>query len=145
MDYCNNQTMAIFEERNHDGIEMKMILYKILVPILLLGCLLSLLLNAILVAVGTLSRAIRSRSPILVLSLKLAATDCMASLLMGIGLLVNSFLPVVLQIKMDTNQMSCLQLVLEILRLSSLIASAMHLLALALVHYKGIVNPLHYR
>lgn len=143
MDYCNNITVEnMFQIRNRAGIESKESLYKIFVPILLVGCLFSLLLNSILVAVGNCSRSCtRQRSPILVLSLNLAITDGLASLFNGTGLVVNSFLPTV----MNMEHTACLNLVFEILRLSALIASAMHLLALALVHYKGIVNPLLYR
>ena len=147
MDYCDNETLnKYFTTRNNDDIGLQIMLYKIFVPILLVGCLFSLLPNAVLVAVGSVSRSsIRSRSPILVLSLNLAATDGLSSVLMGSGLVINSFLPVVLEVNMAGAATSCMGLVLEILRLSALIASAMHLLALALVHYKGIVNPLHYR
>lgn len=143
MDYCQNETLAIFELKNLEGQELRISLYKIFVPILLGGCLLSIILNSILVAVGNISRNTRgSRSPILVLSLNLAVTDALASVLNGISLVINSFLPVVLNIKIST---ACITLVLEMLRLSALIASAMHLLALALIHYKGIVSPLQYR
>lgn len=146
MDFCNNTTYPIIESINFEGVESQEYLYKVLVPILLAGCVLSLLLNSVLVAVGTMSRkSIRTRSPILVLSLNLAATDGIASLLMGLGLLINSYLPVVFGINLAGDHGNCSMLIFEILRLSSLIASAMHLLALALVHYKGIVNPLHYR
>lgn len=149
MDYCDNETLIKFMPKpSQADIDLEAVknLYKIFVPILLIGCLLSLLLNTILVVVGTWNQAKqsqtnRSRSPILLLSLNLAATDGIASFLMGIGLLVNSFLPVVFNINISI----CSQLILEIFRLSALIASALHLLALALVHYKGIVNPLHYR
>ncbi|KAH7646728.1 hypothetical protein HUG17_2266 [Dermatophagoides farinae] len=148
MDYCDNETLKQFEQtKSSDSLESVVYLYKVFVPILLAGCLLSLILNTVLVIIGTiiqsrLSRSNRSRSPILLLSLNLAATDSIASFLMGFGLLINSFLPVVLGINL-TNL--CFKLILEIFRLSALIASALHLLALALVHYKGIVNPLHYR
>lgn len=147
MDFCDNETVfTYFRVKNMEGIEMQKLLYKIFVPILLLGCLFSLLLNLVLVAVGSASRkTMRSRSPILVLSLNLAATDCLASFLIGLSFVINSFLPVVLQINIDSPMKSCFLLVLEVLRLSSLIASAAHLLAMALVHYKGIVNPLQYR
>ncbi|KAH9414451.1 hypothetical protein DERP_015260, partial [Dermatophagoides pteronyssinus] len=148
MDYCNNETLKQFKPTKIiDSFESVIYLYKVFVPILLAGCLLSLILNTLLVIIGTiiqskLSRSNRSRSPILLLSLNLAATDSIASFLMGFGLLINSYLPVVLNINL-TNV--CFNLILEIFRLSALIASALHLLALALVHYKGIVNPLHYR
>lgn len=145
MDFCNHTTIApYFRIKNLDGIEAQTLLYKIFVPILLIFCVFSVALNAILVIAGTASRhSVRSRSPILVLSLNLAATDGLASFFIGLGLIVNSFLPVVFGVNMA--KQNCFVLVVENLRMSALIASALHLLALALVHYKGIANPLHYR
>ena len=137
-------TVSLTEEDRETLLNM----YRIFVPILLFLCVLGLFFNGVLVAVGSLKRSgLRSRSPILILSLNLAATDSLASLFFAIGLFCNSYLPVVHGIKITIYwpTLSCILAVVEILRLSSLSASALHLLSLALVHYKGIVNPLHYR
>lgn len=142
MDFCDNYTyVEYYSNVNLEGQEDQKSLYKYFIPILFVGCLISVLLNALLVIIGNTKTI--SKSPILVLSLNLATTDCMASLFVGIGLLFNSYLPIVFDI--DLGKAQCALLVIEIFRLSSLIASAMHLLSLALVHYKGIVKPLHYR
>lgn len=82
-----------------------------------------------------------NKSPILLLSLNLAVTDLIASLLNGLSILFNSYLPEVYDIKMG----QCSMLMFEVVRDAALVASALHLLALAFVHYRGIVNPLHYR
>jgi len=142
MDFCDNSTFSdYFSNMNTDGIESRKTLYKYFVPILLVGCAVSIVLNSLLVIIGNTKTV--NKSPILVLSLNLATTDCLASIFMGTGLFVNSYLPVVFEI--DMGSAVCTTLVIEIFRLSALIASAMHLLSLALVHYKGIVKPLHYR
>ncbi|XP_054165189.1 5-hydroxytryptamine receptor 1A-alpha-like [Oppia nitens] len=84
----------------------------------------------------------RNQSPIFRLSLNLAATDAVNSLIVGTGLFVNSYLPRVFNVSISNN---CTILVLEIFRLSSLVASALHLLAMAFIYYRGVTKPLHYR
>ncbi|CAG2166632.1 unnamed protein product [Oppiella nova] len=141
MDFCDNTTIpTYFSYVNNEGIESQKTYYKYFVPILIIGCVISVTLNALLVIVGHTKTV--NKSPILVLSLNLATTDSLASIFIATGLVVNSYLPVVLEVNMGRSQ--CTLLIIEIFRLSSLIASAMHLLSLALVHYKGIVKPLHY-
>lgn len=150
MDFCDNQTVQEYFptkpfNTTNDGFEdiitLQKSLYKHFIPILLFGCVISIVLNALLVIIGHTKTV--NRSPILILSLNLATTDCLASIFIATGLLVNSYLPVVLKVDMGRSQ--CRALILEIFRLSAIISSAMHLLSLALVHYKGIVKPLHYR
>ncbi|XP_054168118.1 D(2) dopamine receptor-like [Oppia nitens] len=142
LDYCSNETIVTyFSQINTDGIESQKTYYKYFVPILIIGCVVSVVLNAVLVIVGHTKTV--NKSPILVLSLNLATTDSLASIFIATGLVVNSYLPVVFEIDMGASK--CSLLIIEIFRLSSLISSAMHLLSLALVHYKGIVKPLHYR
>ncbi|CAG2111200.1 unnamed protein product [Medioppia subpectinata] len=84
----------------------------------------------------------RNKSPIFRLSLHLATTDAANSAIVGTGLFINSYLPRVFNVTIGN---TCSLLVLEIFRLSSLVASALHLLAMALVYYRGTTNPLHYR
>lgn len=115
-------------------------LYIYLCPVLIFICFFSIIFNAILISISRQSKFV-NKSPILLLSLNLAATDLIASLLNGLGILLNSYLPEVHNIEMG----HCTLLVLEVFRCAALVASALHLLALAFVHYRGIVNPLHYR
>ena len=114
-------------------------LYKILCPPLILGCLMSVVLNSCLMIIGHLGT--RNKSPVLILSLNLASTDTLASFFNGITFLINSYLPVVYNVRFTT----CPILVLEMARISAFISSVLHLLALAFIHYRGIVRPLHYR
>lgn len=140
MDYCDsNMTARVFREQNTDGSDMLETLYRFLCPPLLFGCSLSVLLNVALCVAGHMK--MRHKSPILLLSLNLACTDTIASLLVALGFLFNSYLPVVYRIRFST----CPMLAFEIARTAALIASVLHLLALAFIHYKGIVRPLHYR
>lgn len=149
MDFCDNRTydeyfqspFNISQEVTAETLSLQKALYKHFIPILIVGCVVSVLLNSVLVIVGHTKTV--NKSPILVLSLNLATTDCLASIFIATGLLVNSYLPVVLDVDMGSSQ--CALLIIEIFRLSAIISSAMHLLSLALVHYKGIVKPLHYR
>lgn len=140
MDFCSNETRDFLTNAtNNDGFENALALYKWFCPPLILGSLVSVIINAGLYFVG--HRYTRNKSPVLVLSLNLASTDTLASLLMGLGLVFNAYLPVVFNIRFDR----CPFLVFEIIRTSALIASVLHLLALAYVHYQGTVNPLRYR
>ena len=162
MNYCDKDSVDHFiGVINTDGNEDVDALYRYLCPILLIGllfhcnihcwnkllyawcyagCLIGLIMNSILLIVGNLR--CRNKSPIFRLSLNLATTDAINSLIVGVGLFINSFLPKVFGVVISN---TCSLLVLEIFRLSSLVASALHLLALALVYYRGTTNPLHYR
>lgn len=113
-------------------------LYTYLCPVIIFICFFSIIFNAILIGI---SRQSINKSSILLLSLNLAVTDLIASLFNGLSILFNSYLPEVYDIKMG----QCSMLMFEVVRCAALVASALHLLALALVHYQGIVNPLHYR
>lgn len=114
-------------------------LYKVWPPILMLISFTAFFINSFLLFVGHWYT--RNKSPVFLMSLNLAATDSLASLFSGITFLVNSYLPMVHNLRLDR----CGLLAFEIIRHSSVIASALHLLALALIHYRGTVNPLHYR
>lgn len=114
-------------------------MYQVFPLVLIFISFIAFLVNSFLLFVGHVYT--RNKSPVLSMSLNLAATDTLASLFVGVGFFVNSYLPVVHSIVVNP----CYALVFEIIRTSSLIASALHLLALAFIHYRGTVNPLHYR
>lgn len=140
-DFCNDterQNIVLLFHTQRD-IEIKP-LYTYLCPVIIFICFLSIIFNAILMSISRKSKFV-NKSPILLLSLNLALTDLIASLLNGAGILFNSYLPEVYDIKMG----QCTMLMFEVVRCAALVASALHLLALAFVHYRGIVNPLHYR
>ncbi|KAG8188083.1 hypothetical protein JTE90_014321 [Oedothorax gibbosus] len=116
-------------------------LYKIVVPVLLTACFLSFVFNLIMVcSVRSLRRKL---SPTICLSLSLAMANAYASLVVGLGLIINSLLPIVFNYKIGPFGF-CFVLALEAFRLGGLVVSVLHLLALAVNHYIGILRPLHY-
>lgn len=119
--------------------EWKISLYRSLVPVMLICCVISFCTNlSILIAVRWVRRSL---SPTLCFSVSLAVSDAYASLVLGVGLLLNSLLPIGFNIHLGTY---CTILVLEGFRLGGVIVSILHLLMLAVNHYLGIIRPLHY-
>ncbi|GIY16193.1 hypothetical protein CDAR_596361 [Caerostris darwini] len=116
-------------------------LYRVVVPIMLIVCILSLVFNLIILLSVRWVR--KSLSPTLLLSLSLAVADAFASLVIGVGLVVNSLLPIVYGVDMGPFS-NCYVLVLEAFRLGGMVVAVFHLLALAINHYIGILRPLHY-
>ncbi|XP_076321122.1 adrenocorticotropic hormone receptor-like [Tachypleus tridentatus] len=114
-------------------------LYRVSIPIMLATCVISIKLNLIVIISVKCVR--QTVSPTLCFSLSLAAADAYASLIFGLGLVLNSLLPVVYNVKFETR---CIALVLEAFRLGGLSVSVYHLLALTVNHYVGIARPLHY-
>lgn len=103
MDFCDNSTRAFFEQlqndANRDDIDSALELYKFFCPALIGGSLISVLINAALYAVGRSSSA--TKSPVLILSLNLASTDTIASLLVGLSIVCNAYLPVVFGVHLN--------------------------------------------
>ncbi|XP_022702752.1 alpha-1D adrenergic receptor-like [Varroa jacobsoni] len=120
-----------------DGEQVKQAVYDFAVPLLVLACVISTVFNLlVLVSLRWLRRAI---NPTLSLSLSLTFADAYASFMLGLGFVVNSYLPL-----KNLGIGQCFNLVLEALRLSGLVAAALNLLALSFNHYLGILRPLHY-
>ncbi|GIY56988.1 g_PROTEIN_RECEP_F1_2 domain-containing protein [Caerostris darwini] len=124
-----------------EGMEDVVELYRIVVPVLLTACCLSFIFNLTMVCSVRCLR--RKLSPTICLSLSLAMADAYASLVVGLGLLVNSLLPIVFGIELGPMSY-CFILSLEAFRLGGLVVAVLHLLALAINHYIGILRPLHY-
>ena len=139
MNYCDTSSIAGFFNGSQQVDDVSETLYVYICPPLVIGCLVSVFLNAALLTIGHFK--IRNKSPILLLSLNLATTDTVASFLVAIGFILNSYLPKVYGIRFP----ACSMLMFEICRISALVASVTHLFALAFIHYRGIVKPLHYR
>lgn len=140
MDLCSNETS--FQNTSNetiDDVTRASNLYKYFCPPLIAFSFVSVVINAVLFIVGHVYT--QNKTPVLLLSLNLASTDTIASLLTGTGIIFNSYLPVVFGFQFSR----CLFLAYEVVRTSALSASALHLLGLAYIHYKGTVNPLHYR
>lgn len=112
--------------------------YIIVVPAMLLVCLISVITNIrVLLSVHWIRRPL---TPTLHMSLSLAAADACSSSMFGIGLLLNSYLPTVWNIHVPC----VVQYATEILRLSGIIITVVHLLTLSIHHYLGILKPLRY-
>lgn len=114
-------------------------IYQILGPLFMIAGAVSLIVNGLLVIVRNTHRM--RFSPMLILSLNLAATDGVSSILVSLNLLHN-YLHLIHSTNLLTN---CHLLVLEVFRLSSFFASILHLLALTWLHYQATLNPLHHR
>lgn len=113
-------------------------LYEIIIPSMVGLCAIAATANIyILMASRWVKRLV---SPTLCFSVSLAAADAYAALVIGVGIVVNSLLPIKGIIKAN----SCLGLTLEGFRLSGMITSVLHLFGLAVNHYIGILKPLHY-
>ncbi|XP_054710938.1 adrenocorticotropic hormone receptor-like [Uloborus diversus] len=116
-------------------------LYRVVVPVMLTACVITLVFN--LMIVFSVRWVRKTLSPTLYLSLSLAVADAYASLVLGIGLVVNSLLPIVYGVDLGPFN-ACYLLVLEAFRLGGVVVAVLHLLALAINHYVGILRPLHY-
>ena len=140
MDFCKNESIVkLFSKTNNSGSVYFELLYKIYCPCIIFAGLVSILLNGILMTVRS-NRRLRT-SPMLILSLNLALTDEIASILTVIVIIYNSYLPVVFGLSNN----NCFSITIEVFRISSLVASVFHLLALTWLHYSAITNPLHHR
>lgn len=117
-------------------------LYQVVIPALMLICFLSFISNLLIICSARWIRR-RRLTPNLMLSLSLAGADAFASLIVGLGLVFNSLLPIAFGVQIDPSA-HCFVLALEPLRLGSLVSTALHLLALAANHHVGISKPLHY-
>ncbi|CAL1293408.1 unnamed protein product [Larinioides sclopetarius] len=137
-DFNLSSTFVPLVEEEEDGV--KKILYQTVVPVMLTACFLSMMFNLVIVFSV---RWVRRLSPTLYLSLSLAVADAYASLVIGIGLVINSLLPNVFGTNLGLFS-HCYILVLEAFRLGGIIIIVLHLLALAVNHYIGILRPLHY-
>ena len=122
----------------------KLIYYPIVVPVLMVLCLLGVLANLyILISIRWLRH---SPSPLMVLTLSLAAADGTVALFNLIALVLNSLLPYVLNFSIFLTQVGwCVQLTMEAFRMGVMVTAIWHLLVIALTHYAGSLRPLHYQ
>jgi len=116
-------------------------LYLFSLPPLIILCAATFVVNSVIVVSTLWIR--QPLSPTLSISISLAMADAYASLVVGVGLVINSLLPVGFGIPMGENAI-CYMLALEAFRLGGIISSVAHLTALAINHYIGILRPLHY-
>lgn len=136
-------------------------------PPLIFFCAVSIAINIkILMSAGWIRRPL---SPTLHISLSLAGADAFSSTALAIGLVMNSFIPYGLCLKLSGEKnppkvlfnskimakfvgyfgdfstgVGCFLLSLEAVRLGGVMITVGHLVALGVNHYLGIVKPLHY-
>lgn len=112
--------------------------YKYYIPPMLVFCLASIVINLrVLLSIYWIRKPL---TPILHISLSLAAADACTSAFLGIGLVINSYLATVFKIYLPC----FVSLIIEMFRLSGVIITVFHLLALSINHYLGILRPLRY-
>ncbi|KAL3098353.1 hypothetical protein niasHS_000365 [Heterodera schachtii] len=132
-EHITQQQMEEMEEANHYRIQM----YKMVIPVFLVLSLLAILANA-LVIIALRSARVRRNATVTLLT-SLTSSDIWSCIVMALSLLYNSYLPIVLQTRVEP----CLALSLEMLRTGGLLTAALHLLLIALHHCVGIIRP-HY-
>ncbi|CAG7818761.1 unnamed protein product [Allacma fusca] len=118
--------------------EFQSYMYSIVVPIMLLFCFASALINLVIVLSARWCR--KPMSPTLYFSFSLALADAFAATVMGAGLIINSLLPYVYKI----HSSNCISLALEAFRLGGVLVTVAHLVALSINYWIGIVRPLQY-
>ncbi|CAJ0602963.1 unnamed protein product [Cylicocyclus nassatus] len=115
-------------------------IYSWLIPIMIIILALAIIGNGlIVVSAPFLSSPV---SPYLKLCISLAAADMWAASLLITGLVVNSYLPVVIGVRKSSK---CVDAWLEIFRVSGMLTSDMHLFALAINQFFGTMWPLKYK
>ncbi|KAI6236365.1 G-PROTEIN-RECEP-F1-2 domain-containing protein [Aphelenchoides besseyi] len=114
--------------------------YVYLVPLMVCVLLMSVLGNCLIVLSAPFLG--RSIGPYHRLCLSLAAADAWAGSLLITGLILNSYLPVVMRVQKRND---CLATLLEIFRISGMLTSNFHILGLALNQFIGILFPLKYK
>ncbi|PAV65593.1 hypothetical protein WR25_12292 [Diploscapter pachys] len=123
-----------------EQVEFTKAVYTYLIPVMIVILLFAIIGNGIIVlAAPYLSKPI---SPYLKLCVSLAAADMWAASLLICGLVVNSFLPVVLG-QVRTTQ--CPTAYLEMFRIAGMLTSDLHLFALAINQFFGTYWPLKYK
>ncbi|KHN88916.1 Adenosine receptor A2a [Toxocara canis] len=81
-------------------------------------------------------------TPYLRLCVSLAAADTWAASLLTAGLVVNSYLSIVIRVQKKSD---CFAAVLEVFRIGGMLTSDLHLFALAINQFVGITWPLKYK
>lgn len=141
MDYCNEKIINdIWSNVNTDGIEEVKESFSTWSIISLTLCSFSILITILSLKYSSSRSSKRnferpSRSLYLIINLLI--TNCLASIVCGLGILFIKFLPIHLDIIVG----DCLLLVLEIFQISSLLASGIHHLFLS-INQRNAINSL---
>ncbi|KAE9555650.1 hypothetical protein FO519_001121 [Halicephalobus sp. NKZ332] len=138
--YLNSSTTMAPLPMVHPHIIYARKIYVWLVPVMVSVLAVAVIGNGIIVFSSSwLSRPV---NPYHRLCVSLAAADTWAASLLATGLIVNSYMPVVLEIHKKSE---CLAALLEIFRISGMLTSNLHIFALAVHQFVGIVYPLRYK
>lgn len=78
------------------------------------------------------------------MAFSLSAADAWTSVIIVVGLVANSYLPIVKSVPKFHRQ-DCIVYALEAMRLGGMVTSVFHLLVLCLAHYGAIAHPITYR
>ncbi|CAG9822314.1 unnamed protein product [Phaedon cochleariae] len=108
---------------------------QICISILLVCCLLAMCINCVVII--SVNWITNSMSPNLKISISLAIADVVSSSMTGLVLLLDKF-------EVEPRQMGVFPSLIELVRLSGIVITVLHLLALSFNHYIGILKPLHY-
>lgn len=128
-DYPFNATYDNFtEDAFHESI------VHLCISLLLVCCLLAMCVNCVVIISVHWIRG--PMTPNLKISLSLAIADAVSSSMTGLMLFLDE-----IQVSEDLGVFPCL---IELIRLSGIVITVLHLLALSLNHYIGIMKPLHY-
>ncbi|EFP03975.1 CRE-TAG-89 protein [Caenorhabditis remanei] len=115
-------------------------IYHWLIPMMIIILLIAIIGNGLIViSAKWLSSPV---SPYLKLCISLAAADTWAAFLLILGLIVNSYLPVIWGYQKNS---MCFEALLEMFRISGMLTSDMHLFALAINQFFGTMYPLKYK
>lgn len=143
IDYCNEDHVLIlrrlFATTKEEQIRITEF-YRYAGPILTVICIISIIFNIIIISISRRGSGV-NKSQVLLLSLNLAFTDILGTMLSAVNFL-HGYLKLVHNIELLT---SCQFAIVELFRGTALISSALHLLALAFIHYRGTVDPIKSR
>ncbi|CAI4228035.1 unnamed protein product [Auanema sp. JU1783] len=130
----------ISEEAANQLLQFLKTTYSWLIPIMIIILLIAIFGNGVIVLSSPwMSSPV---SPYLKLCISLAAADMWAAFLLITGLIVNSYMPVVLGFSTKSN---CLFAWLEMFRISGMLTSDLHLFALGINQFVGTKWPLKYK
>jgi hypothetical protein len=112
------------------------VIANVFIAILVITALIAMIVNVVVfVSVHWIRRPM---PPILKMSISLAAADALSSSIFAVTLLINTYLPTI------GINLRWLEIIMEMMKLSGILVTVTHLLALSLNHYIGILKPLHY-
>ncbi|KAK0399099.1 hypothetical protein QR680_002899 [Steinernema hermaphroditum] len=125
---------------DHPYIRFAREIYVWLVPFMIAVLLVAILGNGIIVI--SAPYLVTPVNPYLKMCVSLAAADMWAASLLIAGLIGNSYMPVVMRVKKSSE---CVSAVLEIFRIGGMLTSDLHIFALAMNQFIGIMWPLKYK